>query len=465
MTAYDYDLICIGSGPAGQRAAVQAAKIGKRALVIDRERIVGGVCVCTGTIPSKTFREAVISYTGYGRRFIPDQGRTTGIKATAESLLCGVSEVIQREADVVENQLRRNDVELLRGTASFVDPHTLRITREDEDLTWTAETILIAVGTKPAPIPTPGLDPTVVIDSDGVMSLAHLPHTMTVVGGGVIGIEYASIFAAIGVEVTVVDRRARLLEFIDYEIVDELVHQMRNMNVTFRLEEAVASVTVSEGPRKRGVVNLKSGKHIVNDLVLYAIGRIGATDQLNLEAAGFEADERGRITVNDSFQTSVGHIYAAGDVIGYPSLASTSSMQGRLAACHAFGIDAPPMGPHFPIGVYAVPEISMCGQTEHELTEKKVPYETGIARYREIARGQILGDDTGLLKMLFHRETRDLLGVHCIGSNATELIHIGQAVMRLGGGLDYFLNTIFNYPTLAECYKVAAFDAANKLAA
>lgn len=463
MSIYDYDLISIGSGPAGQRAAVQAAKFGKRVAVVEKRRYVGGVSVDSGTIPSKTFREAVIAYTGYGHRFIPHRGKATGVWVTAEELLEGVSEVIRRETEIVADQLHRNDVDLLRGVASFQDAHTVLIESESGSYTRSADKIVIAVGTKPGPLPDPNLDRDVVLTSDDLLRLKLLPHTMAVVGAGVIGIEYASIFAAIGVEVTLIDRRERPLEFLDDEIVDELIHQMRKMNVTLRSEESVGSIEVRKGPPKRGVVNLESGKRIVSDVILYAIGRVGATDALQLERAGVQADARGRITVNECFQTEVPHIYAAGDVIGFPSLAATSSEQGRLAARHAFEMGPSQMAEHFPIGIYSVPEISMVGKTEHELTAAKVPYETGMARYLEIARGQIVGDDSGLLKLLFHRETRELLGVHVIGTGATELIHIGQAVLRLGGGLDYFLQTVFNYPTLAECYKVAALDASNKL--
>jgi NAD(P) transhydrogenase len=304
----------------------------------------------------------------------------------------------------------------------------------------------------------------VAITSDDIIRLKRLPRAMTVVGGGVIGIEYASIFAMLGIEVTVVERRDRVLDFVDREIVDELIHQMRKRNVTFRFGETVERFEVSEGPPRRGVLFLESGKRVVSDLVLFSAGRMGATDRLNLGAAGLAPDERGRLGVDAGFRTSVPHIYAAGDVIGYPSLAATSSEQGRLAACHAFGIPAGPMASHFPVGIYAIPEISMVGATEQELTLAKTPYEIGVARYSEIARGQILGDDSGVLKMLFHRDDRRLLGAHVIGTQATELIHVGQAVLGLGGGLDYFMRTVFNYPTLAECYKVAALDAANKLA-
>jgi NAD(P) transhydrogenase len=452
--AYDFDLVAVGSGPAGQRAAVQAAKLGKRVAIVEKNRCVGGVCVETGTIPSKTFRETVWSLTA----------ATAGARPTSTQLLARVSDVVRREIDVLDQQLRRNDVDVIRGEAEFHDPHTLLIRSETGSRTVRAATIVVAVGTRAVTPPGAVADGEVAITSDDIIGLKRLPRAMTVVGGGVIGIEYASIFAQLGIEVTVVERRDRMLDFVDREIVDELVHQMRKRNVTFRLGEAVQRFEVSEGPPRRGVLFLESGKRIVSDLVLFSAGRTGATDRLNLAAAGLAADDRGRLVVDADFRTTVPHIYAAGDVIGYPSLAATSSEQGRLAACHAFGIAAGRMAGHFPLGIYAIPEISMVGATEQELTQAKVPYEIGIARYREIARGQILGDDSGLFKMLFHREDRRLLGAHAIGTQATELIHIGQAVLGLGGGLDYFLGTVFNYPTLAECYKVAALDAANKLA-
>jgi NAD(P) transhydrogenase len=452
---YDFDLVAIGSGPAGQRAAVQAAKLGKRGAVVEKNRCVGGVCVETGTIPSKTFREAVCA------------ARATtgaGARPTAHQLLARVNEVVRREIEVLDSQLRRNDVAVIRGEARFHDPHTLLVRSESGDQTVRAASIVVAVGTRAVTPPGSVLDGEVAITSDDIITLKRLPRAMTVVGGGVVGIEYASIFATLGVEVTLVERRDRPLDFVDREIVDELIHQMRNRNVTFRFGEAVERFEVSAGPPRRGVLFLESGKRIVSDLVLFSAGRAGAVDGLNLAAAGLAVDERGRLAVDTDFRTAVPHIYAAGDVIGYPSLAATSSEQGRLAACHAFGVPAGRMASHFPVGIYAIPEISMVGATEQELTAAKTPYEVGIARYHEIARGQILGDDSGLFKMLFHREDRRLLGAHAIGTQATELIHIGQAVLGLGGGLDYFMHTVFNYPTLAECYKVAALDAANKLA-
>jgi NAD(P) transhydrogenase len=448
-----FDLICIGSGPSGQRAAVQAAKIGRHAAVIEKARCLGGVCIDTGTIPSKTFREAVIALTGRNGR------------PSAEQLLAQVGRVVSTEAGIVANQLSRNDVTLIHGEASFKDPHTLNVKTDAGWRTVTADIIVIAVGTRPAPPPGVPPDGEVVLSSDALMQLQKLPRALAVVGAGVIGLEYASMFAALGVEITLMDQRGRPLEFMDSEIVDEFVHQIRKRKVTMRFGEKVERLEVTDGPPRRAVLLLESGKRIVSDAVLFSVGRTGATDTLHLEAAGLSADDRGRLKVDGNFRTAVPHIYAVGDVIGYPSLAATSSEQGRLAACHAFNYESRPMASHFPIGIYAIPELSMVGSPEHVLTAEKVPYETGVARYREIARGQILGDDSGMLKMIFHRDTGKLLGVHALGTGATELIHIGQAVLGLGGGLEYFLQTVFNYPTLAECYKVAALDAHNKLRA
>lgn len=465
--AYDFDLLCIGSGPAGQRAAVQAAKLGKRAAVVEKGISVGGTCLDRGTIPSKTFREAVCSLTqgdsqfGRSRAYRSEPDRPH--RPSAEELLYRVGMVARSEAHVVEQQLCRNDIQLIRGEASFLDPHSLLVVSAEGRRTVTAANILIAVGTYPASPPGVPVDGDIILTSDDLVGLRRLPKKLVVVGGGIIGVEYASMFAALQIEVIVVDKRERLLEFLDREAVDELMHQMRKQRVTFRLGEAVERLEVTAGTSRQAVVHLESGKSIVADQVLFSVGRIGAAGRLHLEAVGLTSDERGRMTVDRQFRTAVPHIFAVGDVIGYPSLASTSFMQGRLAACYAFGVEPGPMVEHLPIGIYAMPEISAIGPPEHELTQKKIPYETGIARYREIARGQILGDDSGFLKLLIHREDQRLLGVHAVGTGATELIHIGQAVMELGGGLPYFLRAVFNYPTLAECYKVAALDAFNKL--
>ena len=463
---YDYDLICIGSGPSGQRAAVQAAKVGKRVAVIEKRRCVGGSCLETGTIPSKTFREAVRAATraqALDRLVGQGLGLAPANRPSIQYLLGRVGAVIDRETRVLQHQLQRNDVNIIMGKATLQSTHEIAIKTEHGSSTVTTEHILIAVGTRPAKPAGVPVDGKTIVVSDGLLQLKQLPRTIAVVGAGVIGLEYASMFAAIGCEVTVIDRRDRPLEFVDSEIVDELIHQLRNRDVTFRLGEAVEKLATVSDPKPQGVMTLESGKHVVADLVLFSVGRQGATDDLGLDSAGLQADDRGRLKVDKHFRTAVPHIYAAGDVIGFPSLAATSSEQGRLAACHMFDVECHAMAEHFPFGIYAIPELSLVGSTEQQLTAAKIPYETGVARFREIARGQILGDDTGLLKLLFHRETEKLLGVHIIGTGATELIHTGQAVLALDGGLDYFLKTVFNYPTLAECYKVAALDASNKL--
>ena len=454
-------MFVIGTGPAGQRAAIQAAKLGKRVGVCERREVVGGVCINTGTIPSKTFREAVLYLTGFRQRGI--YGSSFAVKediSMSDDLLFRCNYVIGRETDVIRHQLGRNRVEVLSGEAAFEGPHTLTVSAGGNVVRVESDKVVIATGTTPAPYRGFNADGETVIDSDDILSLKEVPRTMTVVGAGVVGIEYASIFAALGSEVTIVERRNEILDFVDREIVDSLTYHMRNMGCIFRLGEEVESV---KSVRGQAVARLKSGKRIVSDLLLYSVGRIGATAALNLEAAGLTADERGRIPVDENYQTTRSHIYAVGDVVGFPSLASTSMEQGRIAACHAFGIEYHSSPDHFPFGIYSVPELSMVGETEHDLTAAGVPYEVGLARYREIARGNILGDDTGMLKLLFHGESRKLLGVHIIGAEASELVHIGQAVLAFGGTLDYFVNTVFNYPTLAECYKVAALDCYNKI--
>jgi NAD(P) transhydrogenase len=457
---HDYDLIVIGSGPAGQRAAIQAAKLGRRVAVVEMRNVVGGVCINTGTIPSKTLREAALYLTGYGQHGIYGSAYAVKERIEMEDLRLRAFHVIRREIDVVRAQLLRNGVELIHGIASFSGPREVMVTDPAERRTLSADYVIIAVGTVPAPPPGVGRDGDIVVDSDGILGIKALPRTLTVVGAGVIGLEYASILATLGIRVTVIDKRDRLLEFVDREIVDSLSYQLRMAGVTIRLGEEVARIRCEEG---KGTAELASGKKVVSDTILFSAGRIGATAGLNLDAAGLAADARGRIVVDAHFRTKVPNVYAVGDVIGFPSLASTSMEQGRLAAAHAFGRDAGPMPDVIPYGIYSVPEISMVGPTEEELTRAAVPYEVGVSRYREIARGQILGDDTGVLKLIFHRETRRLIAGHAIGTGATEMIHIAQAVIALNGTLEYFLRNVFNYPTLAECYKVAALDCANRL--
>jgi NAD(P) transhydrogenase len=457
-----FDLFVLGTGPAGQRAAVQAAKLGKRVGICEKREMVGGVCVNTGTIPSKTFREAVLYLSGIAQRALYGASYTVKDDITMEDLLLRCNHVITREIEVIRAQMKRNGIALLGGTAAFTGPHTLTVTGSAGVVEVEADKIVIAVGTKPAAPPVP-VDGETVIDSDGILTLKKLPKSLLVIGAGVIGVEYASMFAALGVEVTIVDKRPVLLDFVDDEIAEALSFFLRKLNCTLRLGEEVAQVAIERVGRVSAT--LKSGKKIGADLLLYSVGRVGATAALNLAAAGLEADDRGRMTVNESYQTAQPHIYAVGDIIGFPALASTSMEQGRLASCHAFGIPCTSLPHLFPIGIYSVPEISMVGKTEEELTKEAVPYETGVAQYREIARGAIAGDDIGLLKILVHRETRLLLGVHILGTAATELIHIGQSFLALGGTLDVLVDTVFNYPTFAECYKVAALDAYNKLGA
>ncbi len=457
-----FDLFVLGTGPAGQRAAVQAAKLGKSVGICEKREMVGGVCVNTGTIPSKTFREAVLYLSGIAQRSYYGTSYTVKESITMEDLLLRCNQVITREIDVIRAQMKRNGISLLGGAAAFTGPHTFSVSGASGSVEVEADNVVIAVGTKPAPPPMP-VDGEAVIDSDGILTLKKLPKSLIVVGAGVIGVEYASMFAALGVEVTIVDKRPVLLDFMDHEIAEALSFFLRKLNCTLRLGEEVAQAAV-ERPGRVGVT-LKSGKKIGADLLLYSVGRVGATGPLNLAAAGIEADDRGRLKVNGSYQTAQPHIYAVGDVIGFPALASTSAEQGRLAACHAFGVPCLSLPHLYPIGIYSVPEISMVGKTEEELTKDAVPYETGVAHYREIARGAIVGDDTGLLKILVHRETRLILGVHILGTAATELVHIGQSFLALGGTLDVLVDTVFNYPTFAECYKVAALDAYNKLRA
>jgi NAD(P) transhydrogenase len=466
MADYDFDMLVIGSGPAGQRAAIQSAKLDKRTALIERKSVLGGICINFGTIPSKTLREAVLYLSGYRLRSIYGESYTVKQNITIEDLLYRTEHVIRHEIDVTRHQLQRNGVEVLNAEAAFVDPHAVHLTMGDRsgERRVTAANVLVAVGTeatRDAKIPFDGQN---IFVSDDILTIKKLPRTLAVIGAGVIGCEYASIFATLGVRVTLVDRQRRLLPFVDAEVVEALDYHLRQNRMTLRFGEAVSGIELAQAATDTRVkIRLASGKEIVAEKALYSIGRTGATGKLNLPAAGLKADERGRLKVNENYQTEVSHIYAAGDVIGFPSLASTSLEQGRLAACHAFGVEAKSTPALFPYGIYTIPEISYVGKNEEELTQANVPYEMGKASYREIARGQIIGDSIGMLKILFHRETRELLGVHIIGESASELVHIGQAVLSLGGKIDYFVNNVFNYPTLAECYKNAAFDGVNRL--
>ena len=458
-----YDLIVIGSGPAGQRAAIYGSKMGKKVALIEMREVVGGACINTGTIPSKTMREAVLHLSGYNYKSIYGMNYRVKERITMADLAFRVQHVIKTEVDVTEAQLSRNNVEMLTGIGSFDDPTHVRVTNSKGSNVYEAKNVLIATGTKPAASAKVPVNGKSIINSDQVLEMENLPKTMIIVGGGVNGVEYCCMFAALGVRCTLIERRPRLLEFADQEIVEALSYHLRDARVTMRLGEEVESV--EELPDGNIIANLESRKKLPCDALLYAVGRQGNVDELNLQNAGIEADSRGRIPVDKDFRTKALSVFAVGDVIGFPSLASVSMEQGRIAAARAFGDDSVVSNPSFyPYGIYTIPEISFIGKTEEQLTEEDVPYEVGVAYYREIARGQIRGDTTGRLKIIFHRETHALLGVHIIGEGASELLHIGQAVMSLGGRLDYFVETVFNYPTLAECYKVAAFNGLNRVA-
>jgi NAD(P) transhydrogenase len=460
----EYELLVIGSGPAGQKAAIQAAKLRRRVVLAEKRRVVGGGCVNTSTIPSKTIREAVLYLTGLNQRAIYGQGYRLKDEVHIEDLALRTRQVVEKERSVIRDQLLRNHVVLLEGTARFLDDHRVAITDADgTERHVTAERIVIAAGSAPDHPPAVEFNGRTILDSDDIiLHLDRIPDTLVVVGAGVIGIEFASMFAALGTRVTVVDARPGPLDFCDHEIIEALLYQLRDLNVIFRFGERVTKV---ESTDLGTLTTLASSKQIPSDAVFYSAGRRGATEALDLGQAGLGADKRGRITVDERYRTAVPHIYAVGDVIGFPSLAATSAEQGRIASCDAFGVEVHSMESLLPFGIYSIPEISFVGRTERELTDAAVPYEVGVAHYRELARGQILGESHGLVKLLVSPENGTLLGVHAFGTGATEVVHIGQAVMGLGGTVGYLVDTVFNYPTLAEAYKVAALDAANKLRA
>jgi NAD(P) transhydrogenase len=456
-----YDLVVIGSGPGGQRAAIQAAKAKKRVAVVEKQTMVGGVCINTGTIPSKTMREAVLHLSGFNHHAFYGSNYSVKENITMNDLNFRVTRVIESEAAVLQDQLKRNGVDLYHGVGTFTDPRHLRVENTTGFNELEAEFVVIATGTKPAVNPKVPVNGRNIVNSDQILGIPTVPKTLIVVGGGVIGVEYACMFTTLGVRVIIVEKRPRLLEFADAEVVEALSYHMRDRRATMRLTEEVESV--EETPDGKVAANLVSKKRIIGDALLYAVGRQGNIDRLNLQAAGVEADDRGRIKVDAEYRTSQKHIFAVGDVIGFPSLASVSMEQGRIAAARAFGIPAESDPAGYPYGIYTIPQISFIGKTEEQLTEEDVPYEVGVAYYREIARGQISGHTDGRLKLLFHRETLDLLGVHIFGEDAAELLHIGQAVLLLKGKITYFIHTVFNYPTLAECYKAAAFNGLNRL--
>jgi NAD(P) transhydrogenase len=460
----ELDLLVIGSGPGGQRAAIQAAKLGKRVAVAERRNRLGGVSIHTGTIPSKTLRQAVLEQLATRPLDVLDPTRVEDTEREAiQQLMDRAAAVVSAETAITREQFRRNRVGLLPGNARFVDDHTVEIEGEDEAVKATR--IVIAAGTRPARPPSVEFDDRTIIDSDGLLKLeSRVPRSMTVVGAGVIGVEYASMFGALGSKVTVVDQRDRVLPWLDAEIGEAFQYQLRRNNVTFRLREKVDAVEALEGRGAR--LKLASGKEIVSETVLYATGRQGDTASMGLDKTGLETDKRGRIKVDECYRTAVPHIFAVGDCAGGAGLAATAMEQGRIAALHAFDQPVAELPDLIPTGVYAIPELAMVGQTEEQLTDAAVPYVPGIARWSELARGVITGDRDGLLKLLVSAEDRRLLGVHVLGTSATELVHIGQAVMASGSeGLDFLVTAVFNYPTFAESYKVAALDAMNRIRA
>ncbi len=457
-----YDLIVIGSGPAGRAAAIQAAKLQHRVLVIERNPRMGGVSVHTGTIPSKTLRETVMNLSGWRERSFYGRSYRAKQEIKASDLKERLHKTLDHEVDIMEHQFARNHVESMTGDARFVGMNEIAVdVAGGENCHLAADKFLIATGThtyRPDYIP---FNKSTIVDGDDLLKMENIPRSLIVIGAGVIGVEYATMFSALDVRVTLVEPRDTFLDFIDKTLIAEFTQQIRTNGVDIRLGSAVEKV---EDKGDLVEISMANGRHVRAEMLLFAAGRMGSTQSLNLKAVGLKADDRNRLEVNrKTYQTNVPHIYAAGDVIGHPSLASTSLQQGRIAACHALETPTLPESPWFPYGVYSVPEMSTVGMSEEEVNELDIPYEVGVARFSETSRGHIMGLDRGMLKMLVSLKTRRLLGVQIVGEGATELIHIAQAVLNLKGTVDYFVENTFNYPTLAEAYKVAGLDAFNRM--
>ncbi len=465
MSNYDYDMAIIGAGPAGQRTAIQAAKLGKRAVIVEKESSLGGINIYAGTV-SKTMREAALYLTGYRERKIYGQSYSVKQNITMADLMVRTRYAMEHQSDSLAHQLGRNRVETITGEGAFVDRHTLAV-KDDKagtTRTLTADKIVIAVGSYSTEPPVVYADGRLIFVSDHMASMNHLPRTLTIVGAGAIGLEYTSTFAALGIRVTLVDRNQRLLTFADEELAETLGYHMRQTGVTLRLNEAVFDIGyMQDEVGDRVQIFLQSGKQIISDMVMYCVGRTGCTGSLGLDKIGLEADDRGRLQVDENYQTSVEGIYAVGGVIGFPDLVSTSRMQGRLAARHAFGMERSEFNDLLPYTIKTIPEVAMVGQTEQQLTAAGAAYEVGKARYGESESSLMRGDDVGFLKLLFDLNSRALLGVHIVGEDAAELIHIGQAVIAYGGTIDYFVESVIGYPTLAEAYTTAALDGINRL--
>ena len=457
-----YDLVVVGSGPAGQKAAVQAAKLSKRVAIIERARQLGGASLNTGTLPSKTLKDTIEYVHGLRRRGLAQLGAALTRQLTLPDLMTRKDQVIETEVGVITHQLQRNHIDIIPGTAAFLDPHTLSVTRSDGQIDQVrASTIILATGSRPRRPSEIPFDDLIICDSDSFLRTTMNPTSIIVIGGGVIGTEYASMLAAFGINVTLIDRRTQMLRFLDLEIAQALEAQMQQNGVTMRLGQEYLDISVDHTARP--TVHFQHGEAVTADMLLYTMGRVGNIEALNLEAIGLTTDQQGQLSVNAHYQTVLPHIYATGDVIGFPALAATAMEQGRLAACHAFQLPDTHKPNVIPYGIYSIPEVSMVGLTEEELTAANIPHATGRAFFREMARGHISSDLHGLLKVIFHRETHALLGVHIIGAGATELIHIGQSVLSYGGTVEYFVHNVFNYPTMAECYRTAALDGLNRL--
>lgn len=459
----EYDIIIIGSGPGGQKAAIQAAKLGKRVAIIDSKDHVGGTCLHDGTIPSKSFREAILHLSGYRERSHYGEAYRVKQNVCMEDLTSRCDNIITDVEQTIRSQLIRNNVEVIQGMGSFIDPHHIRVRNGNVESILSTQIVVIATGTRPWRPTTFAFDGEVIHDSDTILKMKRLPRTLSIVGGGVIGCEYGSMFSALGIKVTIVEAQSQLLGFVDRELVESLTFSLRQQKTSIVVNDKV--VRCGRSPDGRAVTYLESGKRIVTDVLLVSAGRVGNVESLNLDKAGIKADNRGRVIVNEFYQTEVPNVYAVGDIIGFPALASTALEQGRRAACHAFGLRDKGFDLPLPYGVYTIPEIGMIGKTEQQLSQERVPYEVGISRFSEVERGKIIGEDTGVLKLLFHRGTLQVLGVHIIGESAAELIHIGQAVMSFNGGIDYLAQVVFNYPTLSQSYKTAALDGLNKVLA
>jgi NAD(P) transhydrogenase len=461
MAVMRYDLVVIGSGPAGEKAALQAAYFGKRVALIERDTLLGGASAHTGTLPSKTFRETALYLSGYHARELYGLSLSVEPNAEVAALVARKSAIGAAAALSTRHRLEAHRVEVIRGRARFLDPHTVEVESATGTRTIAGEYLLIATGSSPVrPSDIDFSDPDI-NDSDGILAIDRLPDRMLVLGGGVIGCEYASMFAALKVKVTLVDARPDLLPFLDEELVADLRRAMEKLGVTFRLGQKWTRVGRQ---RTQIVVALEDGSTLAADKLLYAAGRGGNTAGLGLEKLGLAADARGNLAVNAHYQTAVEHVYAAGDVVGFPALASTSMEQGRIAACHAFEITyKQALSTLLPFGIYTIPEVSCVGETEQGARQKGLPFVVGRASFRDLARGQITGDLEGKTKLVVNALDRRILGVHVIGERASELVHIGQAVMACKGTVDTFIDLVLNVPTLAESYKYAAYSALQAL--